>query len=65
VLFPKGGDLWKDEKDLEHESDNPFIHEIVTTGIKIAGKEDPTGFRKPVRSSFGAQLISSYAVFFA
>ncbi len=25
-----------DERDLEHENDNPFIHEILTTGIKIS-----------------------------
>lgn len=25
-----------DNDDFEHESDNPFIHEIMTTGIKIA-----------------------------
>jgi uncharacterized protein len=25
-----------DEKDLDQETDNPFIHEILTTGIKIA-----------------------------
>ena len=25
-----------DEQDLEHEQENPFIHEILTTGVKIA-----------------------------
>ena len=25
-----------DADDFEHEDDNPFIHEIMTTGIKIA-----------------------------
>ena len=25
-----------DEQDLAHEDDNPFLHEILTTGVKIA-----------------------------